>query len=171
MSGRFIDLTSDCSLWYFEFMKQLSIVFSVLCDVFWQNHYKDRNSTGRGRNYAPVRSPRSNGRTLTPLETNFSERSNEFSQMHGKSWPPDLNNGSPIRKPYSTSNGSLQPCEGSVEFVSFGHQPLATPPSLSQERGRQPISVSAPLLRTSASHSTPGAVTEWPSVNGLKPDR
>ncbi|XP_030541897.1 uncharacterized protein LOC115749291 isoform X2 [Rhodamnia argentea] len=135
------------------------------------NHYKDRNSMGRGRNHAPVRSPRSNGRTLTPLETNFSERSNEFSQTHGKSWPPDLNSGSPIRRPYSTSNGSLQPCEGSVEFGSFGHQQLATPLPLSLERGRQPISVSAPPPRTSAGHSTPGAATEWPSVNGLKQDR
>ncbi|KAL3753427.1 hypothetical protein ACJRO7_000772 [Eucalyptus globulus] len=135
------------------------------------NHYKDRNSMGRGRNHAPVRSPRSNGRTLTPPETNFSERSNEYSQTHGKSWPSDLNNGSPIRKPYSTSNGSLQLCEGSVEFGSFGHQPPATPLPLSLERSKQPISGSAPTSRTSASHSTPGAVTEWPSVNGLKQDR
>lgn len=126
---------------------------------------------GRGRNHAPVRSPRSNGRPLTPLETNFSERSNESSQTHGKSWSPDLNSGSPIRRPYSTSNGSLQPCEGSVEFGSFGHQPLATPLPLSLERVSQPISVSAPPPRTSASHSTPGAATEWPSVNGLKQDR
>jgi len=171
VSGRCIDLASNCSRWYFEFVKQLSIVISVLCDVFWQNHYKDRNSMGRGRNHAPVRSPRSNGRTLTPSETNFSERSNEFSQTHGKSWPSDLNNGSPIRKPYSTSNGSLQLCEGSVEFGSFGHQPPATPLPLSLERSKQPISGSAPTSRTSASHSTPGAVTEWPLVNGLKQDR
>ncbi|KAK9920274.1 hypothetical protein M0R45_028832 [Rubus argutus] len=59
------------------------------------NHYRDRPMTTRGRNQAPVRSPRNNGHAkIPPPENNFPDRSSrELSQAQmslSKRWGKNL---------------------------------------------------------------------------------
>ncbi|KAG6697884.1 hypothetical protein I3842_09G223600 [Carya illinoinensis] len=92
------------------------------------NHYGDRPLTARGRNQAPVRSPRNNGRAILTPESNYSVRSNlELAQAQfpvygsGKSYHTS---GSPGRKVYFTANGSLHPSERAVEFGLIENLPV-----------------------------------------------
>lgn len=89
------------------------------------SHHLCNPLTSRGRNQAPVRSPRHSGRAVTPHETNFLERSSrELShaqfpvhQGNGKSGSLDSHpSGSPVGRTYSNANGSLLPSEKVVEF-------------------------------------------------------
>ncbi|KAF5476391.1 hypothetical protein F2P56_008112 [Juglans regia] len=95
------------------------------------NHYGDRPLTARGRNQAPVRSPRNNGGAILTPESNWSERSNhELAQAQlpvygsGKSLPSYHTSGSPGRNVYSTANGSLHPSERAVEFGLIENLPV-----------------------------------------------
>lgn len=103
---------------------------------FLQNHYRDRPSTARGKNQAPIRSPRNNGHIVTSQETNFPERnSHELSQAHldyhqgaRKSGSSDVRaSGFSETKSFSNVNGSLHLSERVVEFGSIGHLPLGGP--------------------------------------------
>lgn len=101
---------------------------SAFMHKFLQNHYGDRPLTARGRNQAPVRSPRNNGRAILTPESNYSVRSNlELAQAQfpvygsGKSYHTS---GSPGRKVYFTANGSLHPSERAVEFGLIENLPV-----------------------------------------------
>ncbi|XP_030926430.1 uncharacterized protein LOC115953086 isoform X3 [Quercus lobata] len=138
------------------------------------NHYRDRPLTPRGRNQAPVRSPRNNGRATSIAESSWSERSSrELAQAQfpvyggGKSGSSDHTSGSPGRKLYSNANGSMHPSEGVVEFGSIGHLPVEG--SL-PERSRQQNSGSAPAQNLSVSLLSPGIQSPKP-VLGVNQDR
>ncbi|KAK9986273.1 hypothetical protein SO802_031224 [Lithocarpus litseifolius] len=138
------------------------------------NHYRDRPLTPRGRNQAPVRSPRNNGRATSIPESCWSERSSrELAQAQspvyggGKSGSSDHTSGSPGRKLYSNANGSMHPSERVVEFGSIGHLPVEG--SL-PERSRQQNSGSAPAQNLSVSLLSPGIQSPKP-VLGMNQDR
>lgn len=159
---------------------------------FLQNHYRDRPLTARGRNQAPVRSPRNNGRVMSTLESNWSERSprnnghamstpesnwserssRELAQAQfpvygsGKSASSDHASGSPGRKVYSNANGSTHPSERVVE-LSVGHLPVEG--SL-PERSWQQNSVSTLAQNSSGSLPPPGMQSPKPVV-GMNQDR
>lgn len=93
--------------------------------------------TTRGRNQAPVKSPRNNGLAKKPPpENNFSDRSScEVSQAQmslqkggGKFGSPDSPTGSPQIKAYPNANGSMHPSDRNVEFGPVEHVPLEAPP-------------------------------------------
>ncbi|KAK4582217.1 hypothetical protein RGQ29_025400 [Quercus rubra] len=138
------------------------------------NHFRDRPLTPRGRNQAPVRSPRNNGRATSIPESSWSERSSrELAQAQfpvyggGKSGSSDHTSGSPGRKLYSNANGSMHPSERVVEFGSIGHLPVEG--SL-PERSRQQNSGSAPAQNLSVSLLSPGIQSPKP-VLGMNQDR
>ncbi|XP_050383505.1 uncharacterized protein LOC126800227 [Argentina anserina] len=102
------------------------------------NHYRDRPMTTRGRNQAPVRSPRNNGHAMMPYPENiFSDRNNhDLSQTQmplqkggGKFVFPDSPTSSHRTKAYPNSNGSIHPSDQIVEFEPVEHVPLDAPPS------------------------------------------
>ncbi|XP_065634888.1 uncharacterized protein LOC112004059 isoform X2 [Quercus suber] len=138
------------------------------------NHYRDRPLTPRGRNQAPVRSPRNNGRATSIPESSWSERSSrDLAQAQlpvyggGKSGSSDHTSGSPGRKLYSNANGSMHPSERVVEFGSIGHLPVEG--SL-PERSRQQNPGSAPAQNLSVSLLSPGIQSPKP-VLGMNQDR
>ncbi|KAM3689997.1 hypothetical protein ACJW30_09G087600 [Castanea mollissima] len=138
------------------------------------NHYRDRPLTPRGRNQAPVRSPRNNGRATSIPESYWSERSSrELAQSQfpvyggGKSGSSDHTSGSPGRKLYSNANGSMHPSERVVEFGSIGHLPVEG--SL-PERSRQQNSGPGPAQNVSVSLLSPGIQSPKP-VLGMNQDR
>ncbi|OMO94030.1 hypothetical protein COLO4_16550 [Corchorus olitorius] len=138
------------------------------------NHYRDRPLTGRGRNPAPARSPRGNGRAITPPETNSPERSSrELAQaqsLHqggGKSGSSDLRHSGSEKMLYPTANGSVHPPERVVEFGSIGPLPLGapSPESSSQHNPGSPHS-------QNLSSSQPQSGMQLPiSAVGLDKDR
>ncbi|XP_024017897.1 uncharacterized protein LOC21404798 [Morus notabilis] len=100
------------------------------------NHYRDRPMTPRGKNQAPVRSPRNNGRLVTlATENGFPERSghdNAQAQIfahkgYGKSGSSDDPSDSPRRKVNSNGNGAMHQPEPLVEFGSIAHMPSEAP--------------------------------------------
>lgn len=97
--------------------------------------------TTRGRNQAPVRSPRNNGHAMIPPpENNFPDRSSrELSQAQmslqkggGKFGSPDSPTGSPQIKAYPNANGSIHPSDRNVEFGPVEHVSLEAPPIVRQ---------------------------------------
>jgi hypothetical protein len=146
--------------------------------------------TPRGRNQAPVRSPRNNGRAMSTPESNWSERSprnnghamptpesnwserssRELAQAQfpvygsGKSGSSDQPSGSPGRKVYSNANGSAHPSE---KVVEFGH--LLVEGSL-PERSWQQNSGAALAQNSSGSLPSPGMLSPKP-VLGTNQDR
>ncbi|GMJ01633.1 hypothetical protein like AT3G51620 [Hibiscus trionum] len=95
------------------------------------NYYKDRSLTPRGRNPAPARSPRNNGRAITPPEPNSPERrSCELAQIHtvnqgvGKSGSLELRHAGSEKVLSPSANGSLHQPDRLVEFGSIGVLPL-----------------------------------------------
>lgn len=145
---------------------------------FLQNHYRDRPLNMRGRNQAPIRSPRSNGRVMTPPETNFPERSSrELAlapvQIHvhqggAKAAHSDpYHSSSPEKKAQLNANGSVHMLERVVEFGSVGHLPYGPPPL---ESSRQPNAGSS--LGQNSSASVPSPRTPKPkSALGADQDR
>lgn len=102
------------------------------------NHYRDRPPSARGRNQVSVRSPRNNGRSLTPLETNVPEKSGQDLYQvptvnHGGSIGVLSSSGSPVRKAHHNGNGAMPRPDRAVEFGSFGHLPLESPVDCSGE--------------------------------------
>ncbi|KAJ4704269.1 PAP/OAS1 substrate-binding domain superfamily [Melia azedarach] len=142
------------------------------------NHYRDRPLNMRGRNQAPIRSPRSNGRVMTPPETNFPERSSrELAlapvQIHvhqggAKAAHSDpYHSSSPEKKAQLNANGSVHMLERVVEFGSVGHLPYGPPPL---ESSRQPNAGSS--LGQNSSASVPSPRTPKPkSALGADQDR
>lgn len=145
---------------------------------FLQNHYRDRSLTARGRNQAPVRSPRSNGRIVISQEKSLPERKSRdhelsqaqfhINQSAGKFGYSDLHHtGSPESKLCSNVNSSTHLSERMVEFGSVGHPAYCVS---STEGGRQPNPDSAPAHNFSVSQATPGM--QGPkSVSAINQDR
>ncbi|KAG2686166.1 hypothetical protein I3760_10G164800 [Carya illinoinensis] len=138
------------------------------------NNYRDRPLTARGRNQAPARSPRNNGRAMSTPELNSSERSShELAQAQypvhgsGKSGSVDHNSGSPGRKVYSDANGSLHPSERVAEVGSNGQLPVEG--SL-LEKSWQQNPVSALAHNSSGNLPSPGMQSPKPVV-GMTQDR
>ncbi|XVF84183.1 hypothetical protein PTKIN_Ptkin17bG0005200 [Pterospermum kingtungense] len=95
------------------------------------NHYRDRSLAARGRNPAPARSPRNNGRSLKSPETNSPERSSrELAQVQslnqggGKSGSLDLHHNGSEKVLSPNANGSMHQPDRLVEFVSVRPVPL-----------------------------------------------
>lgn len=125
----------------------------------------------RGRNQAPVRSPRNNGHAMTPNpENHMSERSSrDLSQVQmslhkggGKSVSSDSPSDSPRRKVHPHANGSMHPTEQVVEFGSTGHAPSEAPGS-----GRHTNAGSSVGQNSSGSQGSPGM--QWTKAE-LGPD-
>lgn len=124
--------------------------------------------TPRGRNQAPVRSPRNNGRLVTlATENGFPERNsrdNALAQVFvhkgsGKSGSSFDPSGSPQKKVNSNGNGEMHQQEPFVEFGSIGH----LPPEAPLLRGSwQTNSASAPI-------QDPGIGLASPGTEKLKP--
>ncbi|KAJ0088925.1 hypothetical protein Patl1_31518 [Pistacia atlantica] len=141
------------------------------------SHYRDRPLTLRGRNQAPLRSPRSNGRVMMPHESNFPERSSrelapvQFNvhQGGGKSGLSDIcHSSSPEKKAQPNSNGSSHPSERTVEFGSVGgHLSVGVTPL---ESSRQPNVASAHGQNSNVSLSSPKMQKSRP-VMGNDQDR
>ncbi|XVE80759.1 hypothetical protein DITRI_Ditri15bG0006100 [Diplodiscus trichospermus] len=105
------------------------------------NHYRDRSLAARGRNPAPARSPRNNGRAITSPETNSPERSShELAQVQslnqggGKPGSSDLCHSGSDKALYLNANGSMPQPDRVVEFGSIGSLPLGPAPT---ERSKQ----------------------------------
>ncbi|XP_004302534.1 PREDICTED: uncharacterized protein LOC101304393 [Fragaria vesca subsp. vesca] len=122
------------------------------------NHYRDRPMTTRGRNQAPVRSPRNNGYAMIPSpENNFPDRnSHDLSQAQmplqkggGKFGFPDSPTSSPRTKAYPNANGSIHPYDRVTEFGPVEHVPLEAPPS-----GRQTNSGSSSSQNSSVGQAS-----------------
>ncbi|XP_022925116.1 uncharacterized protein LOC111432455 [Cucurbita moschata] len=113
------------------------------------NHYRDRPPSARGRNQVPVRSPRNNGQSLTPLETTVPEKSGQ--DLHQV---PTANHGggiltssgSPVRRANHNGNVAMPRPDRAVEFGSFGHLQLESTVDCSGE----PSQVSALLQNPAA---------------------
>ncbi|XVF37424.1 hypothetical protein REPUB_Repub20aG0006700 [Reevesia pubescens] len=136
------------------------------------NHYKDRSLAARGRNPAPARSPRNNGRSITSPETNSPERSNhELPQMQslnqggGKSL--DLRYSGPEKLSSPNANGSMHQPDRVVEFGSVGSRPLGP---ASTETSKQPNPGSPHTQNLIASHSQLGMQRPKSAV-GMDQDR
>ncbi|KAL9425850.1 hypothetical protein AB3S75_032755 [Citrus x aurantiifolia] len=140
------------------------------------NHYRDRPLNLRGRNQAPVRSPRSNGRVMTPPETNILEGSSrEPSPAHihvhqvgvkaGLSEP--CHSSSPEKKTQPNANGLVHPVDRVVEFGSVGHLYYG-PPSL--DSNRQPNTCSTIGQDSSVGLSSPRTPRSRPGL-GTDQDR
>ncbi|XVF29697.1 hypothetical protein REPUB_Repub15cG0144500 [Reevesia pubescens] len=121
------------------------------------NHYRDRSSLpARGRNPAPVRSPRNNGRAITSPEINSPERSSrELAKLQslnlgGKSGSLDLHHFGSEKVLSPNANGSLHQPDRVVEFGSIGALPLG-PASTENNKQNNPGSPHAQNL--SASHT------------------
>ncbi|KAI4338931.1 hypothetical protein MLD38_023935 [Melastoma candidum] len=97
------------------------------------NHYRDRNSSGRGRNQTATRSPRGNGRLKT--ETDFVERSTELPQPQFKSIPLDPLSSSSPGSISSDANGSSQLSENAAEFCPSGQNTSATLDNVTDDWG------------------------------------
>lgn len=105
----------------------------------------------------PVRSPRNNGRSLTPLETTVPEKSGQDLYQvptvnHGGGMLSS--SGSPVRKAYHNGNGAMPRPDRGVEFGSFGHLQLESPVECSQEPSPVPalqnlsaLNVSSPKMQ------------------------
>lgn len=131
---------------------------SALVHKILQNHYRDRPMTTRGRNQAPVRSPRNNGYAMIPSpENNFPDRnSHDLSQAQmplqkggGKFGFPDSPTSSPRMKAYPNANGSIHPYDRVTEFGPVEHVPLEAPPS-----GRQTNSGSSSSQNSSVGQAS-----------------
>lgn len=140
------------------------------------NHYRDRPLNLRGRNQAQVRSPRSNGRVMTPTETNILERSSRepspahihVHQVSVKAGPSEpCHSSSPEKKTQPNANGLVHPLERVVEFGSVGHL-YYRPPSL--DSNRQPNTCSAIGQDSGVSLSSPRTPRSRP-VLGTDQDR
>lgn len=152
------------------------VVSSGFMLKFLQNHYRDRPLNLRGRNQAPVRSPRSNGRVMTPPETNILEgSSHEPSPAHihvhqvgvkaGLSEP--CHSSSPEKKTQPNANGLVHPVDRVVEFGSVGHLYYG-PPSL--DSNRQPNTCSTIGQDSSVGLSSPRTPRSRPGL-GTDQDR
>lgn len=137
------------------------------------SHHLCNPLTSRGRNQAPVRSPRHSGRAVTPHETNFLERSSrELShaqfpvhQGNGKSGSLDSHpSGSPVGRTYSNANGSLLPSE---KVVEFGDQASESP---LPENIREPNHGSF-LPQNSSLSLSPGGAQRPKSMLSMNDDR
>lgn len=122
------------------------LLLSCLFEFFFflQNHYRDRPLSARGRNQVPVRSPRNNGRSLTPLETTVPEKSGQDLYQvptvnHGGGML--TSSGSPVRKAHHNGNGAMPRPDRAVEFGSFGHLQLEPPVPIDCSREPNPVSV------------------------------
>lgn len=125
------------------------------------HHYRDRPMTPRGRNQAPVRSPRNNGRSVTlATENGFPERNSrdnaqaqvfvqKGSGKSGSSYDPS---GSPQKKVNSNGNGEMHQQEPFVEFGSIGH-----------------LTPEAPLLKGSWQTNSVSALIQDPGVGLASP--
>ncbi|GMI64477.1 hypothetical protein like AT3G51620 [Hibiscus trionum] len=90
------------------------------------NYYKDRSLTPRGRNPAVARSPRSNGRAITPPEPNSPERrSFEVAQIQTVNQGVGRSGSEKVLSP--NANGSWHQPDRLVEFGSIGASPLVPP--------------------------------------------
>ncbi|XP_057477056.1 uncharacterized protein LOC130764756 [Actinidia eriantha] len=116
--------------------------------------------TGRGRKHGPMRSPRTNGRIMTPMEPKLLDRNSrdlspaQFSdQGSGKLGLSDFyESGSPSGKVRPDVNGLLLQPEGLVECGSVGHVPLDVPLPLLLQSSNQ----SSPTLGMQKAKSVPG---------------
>ncbi|CAK9153767.1 unnamed protein product [Ilex paraguariensis] len=127
-----------------------------------------RPSTVKGRNQAPVKSPRKNGWGVTPIEANMLDGSSrEQSQsavavdhVGGKPGSSDIHQcGSPRGKVHPHANGSVLQSGGVVDFGSVGHALLGAP---LLENSRQPRTVS--LLPQASSQGLPSPGTQKPKI-------
>lgn len=166
-------LVSICSFIFIHFFKwPVSPSETVFVLKLLQNHYWDRSLTARGRNQAPVRSPRNNGRAMSIPESNWSERSSrELAHEQfpvygsGKSGSSDHTTGFYGRKGYSNGNGLSHPLERVVEIGSSGR--LQVDVSLPERNGQQN---SALACNSSGSLPLPGIQTPKP-VLAMNQDR
>ncbi|GKV02277.1 hypothetical protein SLEP1_g14734 [Rubroshorea leprosula] len=126
------------------------------------NHYRDKSLPARGRNQAPVRSPRNNGCPITYRESNSPERSShELSPVYSiahqgasRSGASDLRHSASADKMfYSNANGSMHHPDRVVEFRQVGHVPPATP---TPDSSKQSNLGSPHAPNSSTVHSTPG---------------
>ncbi|XP_057513302.1 uncharacterized protein LOC130795287 [Actinidia eriantha] len=116
--------------------------------------------TGRGRKHGPMRSPRTNGRIMTPMEAKLLDRNScdlspaQFSdQGSGKLGLSDFyESGSPRGKARPDVNGLLVQPEGLVELGSVGHVPSEVPLPLLVQTSNQ----SLPTLGMQKSKPVPG---------------
>ncbi|PSS34759.1 hypothetical protein CEY00_Acc01867 [Actinidia chinensis var. chinensis] len=119
-----------------------------------------RPITGRGRKHGPMRSPRTNGRIMTPMEAKLLDRNScdlspaQFSdQGSGKLGLSDFHeSGSPRGKAPPDVNGLLIQPEGLVEFGSVDNVPLEAPLPLLVQTSNQ----SLPTLGMQKSKPVPG---------------
>ncbi|GFY83823.1 PAP/OAS1 substrate-binding domain superfamily [Actinidia rufa] len=117
--------------------------------------------TGRGRKHGPMRSPRTNGRIMTPMEAKLLDRNSrdlspaQFSdQGSGKLGLSDFyESGSPSGKVRPDVNGLLLQPEGLVECGSVGHVPLDVPLPLLLQASNQ----SSPTLGSAKSKICAGS--------------
>ncbi|XWS13061.1 hypothetical protein CRYUN_Cryun36dG0005100 [Craigia yunnanensis] len=138
------------------------------------NHYRDRSLTARGRNPAPARSPRNNGRAIASPETNSPERScRELAQLQslnqggGKSGSSDLHHSGSEKALCPNANGSMHQPDRVVEFGSIGAI-LLGPASTESSEQHNPGSPHAQNL--SASHPQLG-IQGPKSAVGMDQDR
>ncbi|KAL4310472.1 hypothetical protein GQ457_01G035670 [Hibiscus cannabinus] len=121
------------------------------------NYYKDRSLTPRGRNPAPARTPRNNGRVITPPEPNSPERrSCELAQIQtvnqgGKSGSSELRHSGSEKVLSPHANGSLYQPDRLVEFGSMGGLPMV-PASAESSKQHNPGSPDAQNLTASRQH-------------------
>lgn len=127
----------------------------ILCRIFLQNRPPQgyRPSVVKGRNQAPVRSPRSNGRACTFTEYPVDQGGGMpgFSDAH--------HSGSPRWKVHPKVNGSILQPNGVAESGSFWHIPQGTP---LLESSRQPRPTS--LLPQTSSQGLPTSGIQSPKA-------
>lgn len=80
------------------------------------NHYRERSSSGRGRNQGPARSPRNNGHAME-INHELSQTQLPFHQIVSSDFPQLV---SPSGKAFPNANGSFIPSERAVESYGLG---------------------------------------------------
>ncbi|KAA8517527.1 hypothetical protein F0562_017843 [Nyssa sinensis] len=133
-------------------------------------------SSLRGRNQAPVRSPRNNGRTVTPMEANLAVKSShELSQAQlpldqggERCGSSDTHqSGSPGGRLQPIVNGLILQSNGLADFGSVGQLPMGAP---LLESSRQPNHASSFNQSSSQSLLTPGVQRPKPLL-GMNQER
>uniref|UniRef100_A0A5B6Z1Q5 Polymerase nucleotidyl transferase domain-containing protein n=1 Tax=Davidia involucrata TaxID=16924 RepID=A0A5B6Z1Q5_DAVIN len=132
--------------------------------------------TSRGRNQAPVRSPRNNGRAVTPVDANLLEKSSrELSQAQfpvdqggGKPGSSDIyQSGSPGALVLPNVNGLTLQSDGPEEFGLGRQVPIGSP---LLESSRQPNPASSLTQSSSQGLPIPG-IERLKPVLGMNQDR
>ncbi|GLT32429.1 hypothetical protein SLA2020_070980 [Shorea laevis] len=131
------------------------------------NHYRDKSLPARGRNQAPVRSPRNNGHPITYRETNSPERSShEPSQVYsiahqGASRSGASHSASADKMFYPNANGSMHHPDRVAEFRPVVHVPpvAPTPDSSKQSNLGSPHTSNSSTVRSTPGTKRPDRIT------------